>query len=137
MFLFKDELHKRKIKKLEERLVNAEAANSSLQRKCDAHVNVKSNLENEVKIYKHSKLAASLNYSDVISSLKSSLLQLDQKELLLSKQKKEQKRTVRKYQTQISQERNVNEQLVEKVKEQMDEKVKYSIVGHENSFCWA
>ena len=46
----KDQLHKRKIQKLEERLVNAEAANSSLQRKCDAHVNVKSNLENEVKI---------------------------------------------------------------------------------------
>ena len=46
----KDELHKRKIRKLEERLVNAEAANSSLQRKCDAHVNVKSNLENEVNI---------------------------------------------------------------------------------------
>ena len=45
----KDQLHKRKIQKLEERLVNAEAANSSLQRKCDAHVNVKSNLENEVK----------------------------------------------------------------------------------------
>ena len=51
IFVFmKDELHKRKIRKLEERLVNAEAANSSLQRKCDAHVNVKSNLENEVSI---------------------------------------------------------------------------------------
>ena len=51
IFVFmKDELHKRKIRKLEERLVNAEAANSSLQRKCDAHVNVKSNLENEVNI---------------------------------------------------------------------------------------
>ena len=51
IFVFmKDELHKKKIRKLEERLVNAEAANSSLQRKCDAHVNVKSNLENEVSI---------------------------------------------------------------------------------------
>ena len=50
---------------------------------------------------------------------------------MLSKQKKEQKRTVRKYQTQISQERNVNEQLVEKVKEQIDEKVKYLIVDHD------
>ena len=51
IFVFmKDQLHKRKIQKLEERLVNAEAANSSLQRKCDAHVNVKSNLENEVDI---------------------------------------------------------------------------------------
>ena len=67
--------------------------------------------------------------------MKISLLQLDQKELLLSKQKKEQKRTVRKYQTQISQERNVNEQLVEKVKEQIDEKVKYLIVDHDNLFC--
>ena len=54
---------------------------------------------------------------------------------MLSKQKKEQKRTVRKYQTQISQERNVNEQLVEKVKEQIDEKVKYFIADHENLFC--
>ena len=50
LFFMKDDIHKRKIRKLEERLVNAEAANSSLQRKCDAHVNVKSNLENEVNI---------------------------------------------------------------------------------------
>ena len=77
-----------------------------------------------------------MNYNDVILLLKLSLLQLDQKELLLSKQKKEQKRTVRKYQTQISQERNVNEQLVEKVKEQIDEKVKYFIADHENLFCY-
>lgn len=53
---------------------------------------------------------------------------------MLSKQKKEQKRTVRKYQTQISQERNVNEQLVEKVKEQIDEKVKHLVDDHENLF---
>ena len=72
-----------------------------------------------------------MNFNHVILLLKISLLQLDQKELLLSKQKKEQKRTVRKYQTQISQERNVNEQLVEKVKEQIDEKVKYLIVDHD------
>ena len=39
---------KRRIRDLEGRLVNAEAANSSLQRKCDAFSDVKANLENEV-----------------------------------------------------------------------------------------
>ena len=39
---------KRRIRDLEGRLVNAEAANSSLQRKCDAFNDVKANLENEV-----------------------------------------------------------------------------------------
>ena len=63
----KDQLHKRKIQKLEERLVNAEAANSSLQRKCDAHVNVKSNLENEVNIQAFE--IASLSYNNGTFSL--------------------------------------------------------------------
>ena len=39
---------KRRIRDLEGRLVNAEAANSSLQRKCYAFNDVKANLENEV-----------------------------------------------------------------------------------------
>jgi chromosome segregation ATPase len=87
--------YKQQIRGLEQRLVEAEAANASLQRQCDAHVDVKSNLENE----------------------------LDQKELMLSDQKKQQKRTVQKYQAQISQERNVNAELVEKVKEQQEQKL--------------
>ena len=39
---------KRRIRDLEGRLVNAEAANSTLQRKCDAFNDVKATLENEV-----------------------------------------------------------------------------------------
>ena len=39
---------KRRIRDLEGRLVNAEAANSSLQRKCDAFTELKSSLETEV-----------------------------------------------------------------------------------------
>lgn len=41
----------------------------------------------------------------------------------LNKQKKEQSRTTRKYQTQISQERNVNTELAERLQEQKEEKV--------------
>ena len=85
---------KRRIRDLEGRLVNAEAANSSLQRKCDAFNNVKASLETE----------------------------LDQKEMLLNKQKKEQSRATRKYQTQISQERNMNTELAERLKEQEEER---------------
>ena len=50
-------------------------------------------------------------------------LQLDQKELQLNQHKKEQKRTNRKFQTQISQERNANTELAERLKEQEVEKV--------------
>ena len=42
---------KRRIRDLEGRLVNAEAANSTLQRKCDAFNDVKSTLENEVNYF--------------------------------------------------------------------------------------
>ena len=85
---------KRRIRDLEGRLVNAEAANSSLHRKCDAFSGVKSALENE----------------------------LDQKELMLNRQKKEQKRTAKKYQTQISQERDVNAELAERLMKEEEEK---------------
>ena len=92
--MFQAEGDKRRIRDLEGRLVNAETANSSLQRKCNAYNDVKAAMENE----------------------------LDQKELQLNRHKKEQKRTNKKYQTQISQERNVNTELAERLKEQEDER---------------
>ena len=50
--------------------------------------------------------------------------QLDQKELELNHQKKEQKRTQKKFITQISQERNANTELSERLKEQEEERVR-------------
>ena len=53
--------------------------------------------------------------------------QLDQKELELNHQKKEQKRTHKKFITQISQERNANTELSERLKEQEEERVRLNL----------
>ena len=44
---------KRRVRDLEERLINAESANNSLQRKIHASQNAKVALENEVSTYKN------------------------------------------------------------------------------------
>ena len=80
----------RRIKDLEDRLVNAEAANNSLNRKIGAFNHAKVTLENE----------------------------LDEKELLLNQQKKDQKRNTKKYRQHLAQQEHVNNELATRLKHQ-------------------
>jgi len=80
----------RRIKDLEDRLVNAEAANSSLSRKLEAFNSARLNLENE----------------------------LDEKELMLNQQKRDQKKTTKKWRAQLTQQETINNELAIRLKEQ-------------------
>lgn len=83
---------KRRIKDLEGRLVNAESANTSLQRKVTAFNNAKITLENE----------------------------LDEKELLLNQQKRDQKKTAKKFRQHMAVQEQVNSELAVRLKEQQE-----------------
>ena len=61
--------------------------------------------------------------------MKYQFLKLDQRELELNQQKKEHKRTNKKFMSQISQERNANTELSERLREQEAERVKISSIG--------
>lgn len=81
---------RRRIRDLESRLVNAEAANTSLQKKIGAFSEAKVVLEKE----------------------------LDEKELLLNQHKKDQKRSTKRYISQLSQQEAINSELAVRLQEQ-------------------
>jgi kinesin family protein 23 len=81
---------RRRVRDLETRLVNAEAANNSLQKKNTALNEAKSVLEKE----------------------------LDDKELLINNNKKNQKRSARKLQSQLSEQEAINNDLAHKLLEE-------------------
>ncbi len=87
---------KRRVKDLETRLVNAEAANNSLQRKNAALHEAKSVLEKE----------------------------LDDKELEINVKRKQQERSARKLKTQLSQQEALNSELAQRLKDEEDAKMK-------------
>lgn len=84
------ESQEKRVKDLEGRLVNAEAANNSLSRKISAFDNARVHLENE----------------------------LDEKELQLHQQKKDGKRTAKKFRQHLVQQEQVNNELAVRLKEQ-------------------
>lgn len=87
---------RRRIKDLETRLVNAEAANTSLQKKNVALTEAKSVLERE----------------------------LDEKELVINEKKKEQLRAARKLKSQLSQQEAINNELTQRLMEEENAKAK-------------
>jgi len=87
---------KRRIKDLENRLVNAESANNSLQRKNVALSEARSVLERD----------------------------LDDRELQINANKKEQQKSRKKYQTQLSQQEAINNELALRLKDEEEQRVK-------------
>lgn len=87
---------RRRVKDLETRLVNAEAANNSLQRKNVALTEAKSVLERE----------------------------LDERELQINATKKVQAKANRKLKTQLSQQENLNNELAQRLKMEEEHKMK-------------
>ena len=85
---------RRRIKDLETRLVNAEAANGSLRRKNAALEETKKELERE----------------------------LDDKELQINAKKKEQHRSTRRLKTQLSQQEALSSELAQRLQEEKEEK---------------
>ena len=85
---------RRRIKDLETRLVNAEAANGSLRRKNTALEDTKKELEKE----------------------------LDEKELQINAKKKEQQRSTRRLKTQLSQQEAITTELAQRLQEEKEEK---------------
>ena len=85
---------RRRIKDLETRLVNAEAANGSLRRKNTALEETKKELEKE----------------------------LDDKELQINAKKKEQQRSTRRLKTQLSQQEAITSELAQRLHEEKEEK---------------
>jgi len=87
---------RRRIKDLESRLVNAEAANNSLQRKNVALAETKSALERD----------------------------LDDKELQINAHKRDQQKSSRKLKTQLSQQEAISNELAQKLKSEEENKAK-------------
>jgi len=87
---------KRRIKDLENRLVNAEAANNSLQRKNVALAEAKSVLERD----------------------------LDDRELQINAHQKEQQKTRKKLKTQLSQQEAINNELAQRLEDEKEQRVK-------------
>jgi len=87
---------RRRIKDLESRLVNAEAANNSLQRKNVALGDTKTALERD----------------------------LDDKELQINSHKRDQQKSSRKLKTQLSQQEAISSELAQKLKSEEENKVK-------------